>query len=329
MSSFPHRIVGQINEIDERTAMGLPKHYTECTAENIKTAFAAMCDRGLLELVALVENPDMPVEVRVAAGIVLGLRGDPRIDVREPTMVTIPGGEVAIGLAESDVDSVVKRYAHVGVQHDWIAKETPRHLRTLSPFALARFPVTNAEFLEFLKATGHDELPSSWTHGRYPFERANHPVHSISIESALRYIEWLNLETDRRFRLLSESEWEHAAAGPYSFEFPWGDRDILDAANTLESGLLTTSPVGSFPLGRSYYGADDMAGNVEELVADRYRPYPGGAHVRDDLSEKLGDYPIARGGSYCRFRDLARCTRRHGPYPSPLYAVGFRLAEDV
>jgi formylglycine-generating enzyme required for sulfatase activity len=72
-----------------------------------------------------------------------------------------------------------------------------------------------------------------------------------------------------------------------------------------------------------------MAGNVEEYVADEYRPYPGGPFVEDHLVESHGTYRVSRGGSFARFGDLARTRRRHGAFPSPLYPVGFRLATSV
>ncbi|MFD0385193.1 hypothetical protein ACFQ2B_31950 [Streptomyces stramineus] len=40
-----------------------------------------------------------------------------------------------------------------------------------------------------------------------------------------------------------------------------------------------------------------------------------------------GTYRVARGGSFTRFGDLARCARRHGWYEREIYAMGFRLAE--
>jgi formylglycine-generating enzyme required for sulfatase activity len=73
-----------------------------------------------------------------------------------------------------------------------------------------------------------------------------------------------------------------------------------------------------------------MAGNVEEYVADVYGRYPGSAlAVCDDLVRARGRYRVARGGSFTRFRDLARCKRRHGRFPKPIYVMGFRLAEDI
>jgi formylglycine-generating enzyme required for sulfatase activity len=73
-----------------------------------------------------------------------------------------------------------------------------------------------------------------------------------------------------------------------------------------------------------------MSGNVEEYVADTYAPYPGGDFVCDHLVEIQGTYRIARGGSFARFRDLARTRRRHGHNSrSAAYAMGFRLAENI
>jgi formylglycine-generating enzyme required for sulfatase activity len=71
-----------------------------------------------------------------------------------------------------------------------------------------------------------------------------------------------------------------------------------------------------------------MAGN-EEHVADDYAPYSGGSYINDHLAKIHGGYRIARGGSFARFRDLARSRRRHGHNPrSGTYAMGFRLAES-
>jgi len=57
-----------------------------------------------------------------------------------------------------------------------------------------------------------------------------------------------------------------------------------------------------------------MAGNVEEYTSDDYAIYPGGKFIADDLQVSLGTYKVARGGSFSRYRDLTRNTRRHGAY---------------
>ena len=88
--------------------------------------------------------------------------------------------------------------------------------------------------------------------------------------------------------------------------------------------------MGAFLGGDSYYGVSDMAGNVEEYVSSNYTPYPNGQLITDHLVELNGQYRVARGGSFARFRDLARTKRRHGHNPrSATYAMGFRLACDM
>jgi toxoflavin biosynthesis protein ToxD len=178
----------------------------------------------------------------------------------------------------------------------------------------------------FLNDTGLPHRPLTWYLGAYPWDRANHPVAGVRVADADAYAVWLSRRTGHHWRLPTEAEWEFAAAGPAGLDYPWGDDFDPARANTRETGIHTTTPVGCFPSGRSVYGAYDMAGNVEEYVSDVYRPYPGGEVVEDDLLAAVGPYRITRGGSFARYGDLARTRRRHGAFPSVLYPVGFRLA---
>jgi formylglycine-generating enzyme required for sulfatase activity len=113
-------------------------------------------------------------------------------------------------------------------------------------------------------------------------------------------------------------------------EFPWGSEFESSYANTAEAGIFQSTPIGIFAAGNSPFGVADMAGNVEEYVSDLYKPYPNGKFINDHLAQIHGDYYVARGGSFARFRDLARNRRRHGQNPrSVAYAMGFRLAQTV
>jgi formylglycine-generating enzyme required for sulfatase activity len=284
-----------------------------------------LASAGTQGLAQLVEDPTVAMADRLIGGSVLGMLGDPRIrDV--PSVCAVLGGAVEVGLPAERADAVTADWAHVGVVRDWIDKETPAHTVVLADYWIATYPVTNAEYRHFLADTGTEHRPSTWYLGAYPWDRANHPVAGIGPVDADAYAAWLSRRTGHPWRLPSESEWEHAAKGPAGHEFPWGDRFDPSAANTRETGVHTTTPVGAFPAGRTWCGALDMAGNAEEFVADDYRPYPGGVSVRDDLVDKVGDYRLARGGSFARYGDLARTRRRHGAYPGPLYPIGFRLA---
>jgi formylglycine-generating enzyme required for sulfatase activity len=278
-------------------------------------------------LVSIVEDETVPLPRRIAAGSLLGLCGDPRTG-GPPRLVPVPGGTVRIGLEPSSVDEVVARWRHVGVERDWILKEAPARDVTLAGFALARYPVTNSEYREFLVQSGHPTRPSTWYLGAYPWDRANHPVCGLAETDVDAYLRWLSDRHGHAYRLPTEAEWEHAAKGFDGREFPWGDEFDPALANTRESGIHTTTPVGAYPAGASPFGLLDMAGNVEEYVADEYAPYPGGIGIVDHLVETLGRYRVSRGGSFARFGDLARTRRRHGAFPGPLYPCGFRVAAD-
>lgn len=286
---------------------------------------AAQHVRDASSLLQVVESPGVSLEERIVAGQLLGMAGDPRTpDV--PLLTAVPGGVVRIGLPEERVDDVTQRWAEVGVERDWIEKEAPEHEVMLADYQLGTYPVTNSQWRAWLDAEGWPERPSTWYLGAYPWDRSNHPVAGVSAQAADAYIAWLARRTGIAFRLPIEAEWEHAAKGHEGLEFPWGEEFDAARCNTRETGLHTTTPVGVFPTGRSPYGLSDMAGNVEELVSDDYRPYPGGRLVEDHLHQSFGDYRVARGGSFARWGDLARTRRRHGPFASPLYPCGLRVA---
>ncbi|MFQ5514705.1 MAG: formylglycine-generating enzyme family protein [Myxococcota bacterium] len=291
-------------EIEARLARELPSE----RAEIVKR----MEDR--------IADPGRPLIERISAGNVLGLLGDPRIDPLRPQMCPVPLGPFWMGLDESEVSQLARRYA---IPEGWLRKSTPRHRVELDAFEIARFPITEAEYHRFLRETGSQEAPSHWRAGAPPPYRANHPVRGVSWHGALLYAEWLSERTGRHYRIPTEAEWEKAARGSDARSFPWGDRFEPHRCNTREGGVGTTTPVGLYLDGSSPYGALDMAGNVEELTADLYGPYPGTGF--DDSA--FGSYRVTRGGVFCLDADLARCDRRHGEPFSP--ATGFRLVRSA
>ncbi|GAB2786808.1 SUMF1/EgtB/PvdO family nonheme iron enzyme [Streptomyces daliensis] len=321
-------VMANPNTLSDRAAMGLPDTFVPRGASPWPLrAHGDLLGARADTLVAVAEDPVQSFARRYAAGTVLGLVGDPRIRPDDPPMADVPAATVRLGLDPSEVEAVTARWRHVGVEADWIAKECPVYEVSLPAFRIARHPVTNAEYRLFLEATGSTALPTSWTFGVWQEGRGNHPVWTVAPEAADAYAAWLAARTGRRFRLPTEAEWEYAASGGDGRDFPWGEEFLPGHANTAEHGPLTTTPIGIHPAGRSPFGVHDMAGNVEEYTADAYSPYPGGTAVADDLAVRRGSYRIARGGSFTRFGDLARCRRRHGWYARDIYAMGFRLAE--
>lgn len=321
--------IDNVNAASIREAMGLPKTLPSSSMGNLNFYFDSMCSVSISDLILVAESKTHKFQQRFVAGQLLGLRGDPRINVYEPNMIELPGGKHCIGLDSNSVESVLAEYAAYGVKKSWILKETPEHSTFIEPFALAKYCVTNKEYLTFMLDSQYTNIPEGWEINGYPLGKSNHPVCSISAEDADCYTEWLSSKTGRNFRLPSEYEWEYAASGPNRTEFPWGNKFLSDHANTLESGILATTPVGIFGLGAGFFGHLDLAGNVEEYVADDYLAYPGGYRVVDDLAPNGTKYRVARGGSYTRYRDLSRTRRRHGRYYSSLYQMGFRLAESL
>lgn len=72
-------------------------------------------------------------------------------------------------------------------------------------------PVTNDEYVKFLKATGR-KAPKYWPNGDVPANRNDHPVVWVSYDDALAYCEWLGKsDASHLYRLPTEDEWELAA----------------------------------------------------------------------------------------------------------------------
>lgn len=307
---------------------------------------------------ALEQNPPTSsVAARIEAGQVLSRLGDPRFagPFSLPEFVAIPGGVSWMGSEQAEVDRLIKE-----TDNDWYKLELPRHQVKLSPFALARYPTTNAMFRHFLvEAQGYRDArwwaeakdakvwrpdgtvkdrwndvrsqPAYWEDERW--NGANQPVVGVTWYEAVAYCRWLTaaLADGFEYRLPTEAEWERAARGPDGWRYPWGNDWADNRANSKELNLERTTPVGIFPDGASREGVLDLSGNVWEWCNDWYGEDTyfrrKGRIEQDPFGPAKGQSKLLRGGSWYSDRTAVRCASRlrDGPGRRDGYS-GFRVA---
>ena len=220
----------------------------------------------------------------------------------DPTFVYIEAGEFLLGSDRQERDfaynisaQAISKTASAIAQAEqklrktgWFDQENPRQKANIASVCISRNLVTNQEYQEFINATNHRTPgitaaeyqqqgflvhPYSkvqdflWTEGAYPTNTAQHPVVLISYDDALAYADWKASQTKVSYRLPTAEEWEKAARGESGSYFPWGNDWLQEGTNSGGSGLNYTSAIASFPLSKSIYGIEDMAGNVFEYTS--------------------------------------------------------------
>jgi serine/threonine protein kinase len=200
-------------------------------------------------------------------------------------------------------------------------------------FYLARHPVTNGMFAEFVERTAYEPTDAEasrflahFKNGKCPAGLEDHPVVFVSWLDARAYCRWAAR------RLPSEAEWEKAARGTDGNRFPWGrDEPTAEHAHFGHArGNAGTAPIGAHPRGVSPYGMEGMAGNVFEWCEDVDDPafYLHGPERNPRNTIQPGSAPcVIRGGSF-RYdaRSLRTYARSSFPPTFRLDTVGFRVA---
>jgi formylglycine-generating enzyme required for sulfatase activity len=230
--------------------------------------------------------------------------------IKPPETVLIPAGHFLMGSAEDDPEG--------------LENEQPQHSLELPDYRIAKYPVTNDQYQEFVHHTNH-AVPKHWKDGQPPPGKGNHPVVCVSLDDTRAYCCWLTEATRRNCRLPTEQEWEKAARGPRpeSRRYPWGEDWRKGYCNTREAGYGDTTPVSTFErLNVSPYGIVDAVGNVWEWTQSFYAAYPGGG-PRQRYGTK---YYVVRGGAWNGDREDARvCVRGRYPPGTKREYLGFRV----
>jgi formylglycine-generating enzyme required for sulfatase activity len=233
----------------------------------------------------------------------------------EPEMILIPAGEFLMG-SDPEIDQYAVEY------------EQPQHTVYLPDYYIAKTPVTNAQYAVFVKETNHSQ-PDHWKKGQPPRDKQGHPVVDVSWQDAVAYCYWLTKKTGRTYQLPTEAEWEKAARGTDGRIYPWGNQWDAKRCNTDESGKDGTTPVRAYPDGASPYGLLDIAGNVWEWCATKWKKsYPYDVTEDEWTAEYLegSGVRVLRGGSWGYDLDFSRCACR-GWRGRSYY--GFRLVSPI
>jgi len=136
----------------------------------------------------------------------------------------------------------------------------------IDSFLIDKYPVTNAQFYEFLKNTAYRPADTTrylrnWSSGMFKQGQDKYPVVYVSYDDMMAYAKWSEK------RLPTEAEWQLAAQGTDKRKWPWGDEFHGTYCN---NSFGRPTPVDGFPKGQSPYGVCDIVGNVWQLTNDLY-----------------------------------------------------------
>ena len=214
-----------------------------------------------------------------------------------PEMLHIRGGEAVFGCDTGRPD------------------ERPARMVALPDFQAARRPITNAEYLAFVQATGH-QLPGFIEDER--FSGPEQPVVGVSWHDANAYCAWLRSVTGLAFRLPSEAEREYAARGGLAgADWPWGEEPPDQCAELMDIARLERPHVPG-PVCCNGFGLMCMADNVHEWCQDWYVAGPGAPPSAKRKS--------SRGGSWRHAIKFTRVSARSSIPPEYQYNdYGFRV----
>ena len=265
----------------------------------------------------LLQSEDQPEEGKAVRGFAREIQsrlnvaveseaGQPNVVVDQRTgiaFVEVPAGEFMMGSVNGE------------------SHEKPVHRVKISePFLLAKYPVTNVQYRQFLEATGR-AVENPHYLGDRRFGQPEQPVVGVSWKNAQAFCNWAG------FRLPTEAEWEYACRAGATSEYSFGDdpSKLGEYAWFDENSDGQTQPVGAKK--PNAWGLHDMHGNVWEWCQDgAYRRYNDEPQV-DPLGPEGAALRVIRGGSW---RDVARSCRaacRSGNEPRfRSIDLGFRVA---
>jgi formylglycine-generating enzyme required for sulfatase activity len=255
-------------------------------------------------------------------------------------MVVVPPGEFMMGSPKSEKGSG--------------KDEAPRQKVSIpNKLAVGQFEITRAQFATFVNETNHDVGNKCWTHEESKWKEQTdrtfqnpgfsqddtHPVTCVSWDDAKAYVQWLSRKTKKKYRLLSEAEWEYVARAKTNTPFWWGNSISTSQANydgnyTYNGSKGTdrkkTVPVDSFE--PNDFGLYNVHGNVFEWVEDCWHKSYDGAPNNGTAWTKGGECTkrVLRGGSWFDIPGGLRSGNRNWLNADYRYYIGgFRISRTL
>ncbi|MBD1827409.1 formylglycine-generating enzyme family protein [Microcoleus vaginatus GB1-A2] len=225
-------------------------------------------------------------------------------------MVYLPGGTFMMGSPNNEEGR--------------LDSQTPQHQVTVPAFFAGKYPITQAQWQAVMGKN------------RSGFKGEKRPVENVWWDEAIEFCGKLSQQTGKKYRLLSEAEWEYACRAGTTTPFHFGETITPELANYKEYYSYGNAPqklypeqttdVGSFP--PNAFGLYDMHGNVWEWCSDRWHNSYNGAPT-DGSSWETGtdNYRMQRGGSWFITAVFCRSdSRRMNSVGYSLRDSGFRVA---
>ncbi|MEG4270428.1 MULTISPECIES: formylglycine-generating enzyme family protein [unclassified Microcoleus] len=214
-------------------------------------------------------------------------------------MVYIPGGTFMMGspATEEGRDSC----------------ESPQHQVTVPAFFAGKYPLTQAQWQAVM---GNNPSSLSW------FQGEKRPVEKVSWDMAVEFCGQLSQKTGKKYRLLSEAEWEYACRAGTTTPFHFGETITPELVRYRRH---TTYVGGCLP---NAFGLYDLHGQVWEWCSDRWHENYNGAPT-DGSSWETGtsEYRMQRGGSLHSPAFSCRSAYRvRDSTGNRQYYIGFRVA---
>ena len=221
-----------------------------------------------------------------------------RVPAPAARCIPIPRGVTTLGQPRSNGHSISSPAPGRSFSFGW-DNEFEVSREDVPEFAVGVFPVTNSQFLDFIRSGGYSD-PNLWNAEDWEWKQSGGLCHPhfweregdrwflrgmferfplpldwpvyVSHAEASAYARWAGKS------LPTEAQWHRAAYGtPQGTErlYPWGDAAPSAGLGNFDCARWDPAPVSAHPGGASAFGVHDLLGNGWEWTRTPFGPLPG------------------------------------------------------